>query len=116
MLGEVVSVLQALYGEAARMSITRPIPGLCSAIVDAIRNEVPRPVDLPVLEGYSGLRWLLDYNECCPMGFLRAASCYLPGDRWGLPGFEDGAVEEFGVWWDEQSDAEAAVEAVWGDA
>lgn len=106
------------------MSLTRPIPKEAEDIAAMIRAEVPRPKSLPesALAGPSmaSLRWPHPmFALCCPMGFLPAAENGEPSD-YGC--FAEGAFEteaneaiwSFGQWWDEQTDPQAAVDAVWG--
>ncbi len=103
-----------LQGQAA-VPLTREIPSQCRAIVEAIRKEVPRPDSLPTpCLPSDGLR--LRFGGCAPMGFLPDAVNCVPwfeedfeGDR-----FELAAIRSLAVWWDEQVDAAAAVDAIWG--
>lgn len=95
--------------------VTRPIP-----------QEMPRPEGekAPLRwhgagDGDDGDRWA---GYCCPMGLHPKAQDPCPSaveydeGEWEdneLPVCPPEAVFAFGVWWDEQRDAEAAVEAVW---
>ena len=95
--------------------MTKPIPPSAKKIVKIIRKDIPRPEELPKPEGimYPGFRW---ENGCCPMGLHPDSDSPAP-TRWlsyapKIPYF---AINEFGIWWDTQGDAEAAMNAVWGE-
>lgn len=96
-----------------RRGLTRPVPEAALDVVLLLRREVRRPAHLPVgnplrfdrvwISG--GMGW------SCPMGLHpdsrgRDEPC-------GIPFGEAG--ESFSAWWDEQEDAKAATDAVWGN-
>lgn len=89
------------------MSLTRPVPNVCRFIVDAIRRKVPRPHNSPNFVKYS-----LRFGSYCPMGLLPGSPDVAPIKGFGR--FGTCSVEAFADWWDEQTDAKAATDAVWG--
>ncbi len=98
-----------------------PIPEAAMPVVRIIREQVPRPKRLPFQDG-DKLRWkrkregLIVYF--CPMGLLPGAKFAIPisGYGAGLPDEMYDAISCFGSWWDGLSDAQEAVDAVWGKA
>lgn len=108
------------------MSLTRPIPTHAKDIVEFIRWWVPKPKTPPrMVHRMAGLgaRYLRFGIKCkCPLGFSPLATeaapgypdacglCEYPSNEWGKLVFK---VSSFTNWWDEQTDAKAAVEAVW---
>ncbi|KKN68467.1 hypothetical protein LCGC14_0451030 [marine sediment metagenome] len=98
------------------MSITRRIPPCAAKVLDCIRKNVKRPRRLPRLTGSNRLRWFKrTAMVCCPMGLLPGAISPQPWVKrhlkgWDLPGR---GIKCFAIWWDEQQDARAAVNAVW---
>jgi hypothetical protein len=99
------------------MSATRT-PAAALVVRNYIRKNVERPKTLPtpLLGGLHlhDLRW----DGCCPMGLCPGTLSAAPEWRWhfySLPrGFTNKAIRAFGNWWDKQTDAQAAVDAVWG--
>ncbi len=113
------------------MALTERIPDAALPMVLAIRRLVPRRETLPVLHrmpnsGKSYLRWILPGWEGrrmqhCPMGFLPGAEVPSPSCFAHLAVRDESGVllgnleiHDFWVWWDTQTDAAAAVDAVWG--
>lgn len=125
------------------MAATRPIPAEALPIAERLRERARRPAELPVrFDGR--LRWWVGGEPCCPIGFdpvaeskdpfrWRDAQFFLecifpfPGDCCDAPWDCDHPDElqvwydtvkpafyAFINWWDEQRDARAAVEVVWG--
>ena len=99
------------------MSITSPIPDAARPIVEAIRAGVDRPepsdfVPWSRVEDGTELR----IGSVCPMGMLPSSMKDAPASRYDFDKFPflSVAVEAFFGWWDAQTDAEAAVQAVWG--
>lgn len=95
-----------------------PIPTAALPVVEIIRREVPRPMELPEVEDGS-LRWPTPYHilGCCPMGLCSHAVVPQPTSPLGF-GYEHvalEAVQRFALWWDrlDPSAAQAAVDAVW---
>ena len=107
------------------MSLTRSLPFAALDVVNLIRRDTTRPDCLPVMFYCSNIhsqhmRWLDDKRwvgfACCPMGFLPGAMTPTPIDQDGLKAdLSAEAMETFAFWWDEQTDAQAAVDAVWGE-
>lgn len=103
----------------AVVSLTKPIPKLAFPVVRAIRKDVPRPNMLPISVEYRRherprfLRWNF---KCCPMGLHPLSTVGAPIDPSGFPvkGCEMVHILQFVGWWDQQTDAQAAVDAVWG--
>lgn len=97
------------------MSLTSPIPESARRVVDAIRKEVQRPEVLPMPSEGDGtaLRFVGRY---CPMGLLPSCSSRAPMNALAFVPrrFATTEIEDFAFWWDDQNDAEAAVDAVWG--
>lgn len=102
------------------MTITRPIPEEALPVVEIIRRDVPRPETLPVAQTNSCMRWYRGALLCCPMGLHGTAKLGAPSDGFHFEGelrnCTSDAIEQLGIWWDEQTDARAAVDAVWGEA
>ena len=94
------------------MPLTRPIPEDAMPVVEIIRREVPRPRELPVSR--SNVGDLLRFGTACPMGLCPKAETPTPAgqDTFGY----DVKLHEiwaFFDWWDNESDPQAAVDAVW---
>lgn len=99
-------------------------PSECVEVIDYIRLHVAKPDSLPGFDtrqwNVMTLRWPVDgiREGFCPVGLC-------PGNHSEAPRAED-ATESLGLpehelaifidWWDRQTDAVAAVEAVWGEA
>jgi len=112
------------------MSLTRPIPKRALPIVRELRRKVPIPDTLPEIYRYV-LRWMTDrvylYEGCnklnickrltCPMGMHPLSARITPaaGMDFANSKFDTATVRCFYKWWDEQTDAQAAVNAVWKD-
>jgi len=95
-----------------KKGLTRPLPDKAISIAEMLRREVPRPNYLPIGNPLRFDRVLIsnDLGWPCPMGLHPAAKgrdepCMIPFGKAG---------EAFSEWWDEQEDAEAATNAVWG--
>ena len=98
------------------MPLTSPIPKAARPVVKIIRQDVPRPKTLPVpmfpgRRDYQSLRWA---NGKCPMGMHRLAKSNTPLAPGSFPGCSEEEIFAFADWWDRQSSAEEAVDAVWG--
>lgn len=95
----------------------RAIPKAALPVVEIIRRDVPRPEELPTL-GFENvvLRWRNKKTKC-PMGLPDASTAVAPAVGTSFAGgvCTDTAVKAFGVWWDQQTDPQAAVDAVWGE-
>ena len=94
--------------------LTRPIPPEALAVVEILRRDVPRPKTLP-LPAYRGqqLRW---ENGCCAMGLAPNAVAHCPTSKYGFgyaDELQDGVATKFYIWFDEQTDAQATVDAIW---
>lgn len=95
------------------MPLTRPIPKAAYPVLRVLRRDVKRPRSLPRPYGASGnsLRFL---TCICPMGLHPDAVTTSPIGKNTFPvGPGDNAIATFGEWWDEQTDARAATDAVW---
>lgn len=93
-----------------------PIPRAAAPVVWFIRWWVPKPKVLPepVRPG-NALGW--PNGVCrCPLGLLPGAIVAAPmnAEAAGIDSEHHDAVREFWGWWDSQTDARAAVDAVWG--
>ena len=105
--------------------LTRPIPDDALEVVALLRRDVPRPIELPVMQwahmplvnsSQQVLRWSMWQNKwtCCPMGMHPCAKSPVPCSVWSWPVCSSSmAIQVFADWWDEQTDAEAAVQAIW---
>ncbi len=112
------------------MSLTRPIPPEAGPALAVLRRH-ERPKELPHRDHnavvHAGGRYLTPLRWCdegdhtgginghehfCPLGLYTEAksACPKPAD---VPGVPAEAAEAFMRWWDEQTDARAAVEEVW---
>lgn len=106
------------------MPLTRPIPRVALPVVKILRRDVNRPSCLPDLEKTRigrALRWKILKNPklltyCCPMGMHPSAKSSYPVEFRTFPvkTASDSSVLAFANWWDEQEDAVAAVNAIWG--
>lgn len=97
------------------MPLTRPIPPEAMPVVEVLRRETKRPKQLPHFTvGYrhNSLVWTRRRCEVCAMG-LRKGSEPMPTNRREFGACTDAAVVSFGEWFDEQDDAEAAVNEIW---
>lgn len=99
------------------------IPVQALPVVRVLRRDVPRPKELPRLARCAAAvatkrRYILrfwppkNHLLCCPMGLHPATPHAEPTPGDGFPA-SDEAVEAFAYWWDTQTDAQAAVDAVW---
>ncbi|KKN68472.1 hypothetical protein LCGC14_0451080 [marine sediment metagenome] len=101
------------------MPITGPIPDEAKPVLEAIRESVSRPPDLPVREFYGRLRWRHSRPDregfACPMGLHPAAIICCPYMCRDFPvaSCTGENILSFGMWWDRQTDVQAAVDAVW---
>lgn len=106
----------------SKKGLTRPVPAEAMPIIELLRRDVRRPQHLPVGNplrfdmalvkrmSISGRGADVDnMGWSCPMGLHPEARGR--DEPYGLP-FGD-AGEALGDWWDEQTDAKAAVDAVW---
>lgn len=91
--------------------LTRPIPPEAMPVVEEIRSGVPR-AGMP---NFGGFAFRFGKSKACPMGLHPEAKSICPVDyrEFGCLCSTE-AVIAFGDWWDEQTDAKAAVDAVWG--
>ncbi len=102
------------------------IPQEAMPVVEIIRKQVPKPEELPLLHNRGDirrrrvLRWKESIGDhimlYSPLGLLPTTIYAAPSNAYesGLPEEMCDAVQEFIEWWDEQTDAQAAVDAVWG--
>ena len=111
------------------MPLNTPVPDTAMPVVEALRRDVPKPEALPepikvatddALRGDIVLRFPARRGGrygCCPMGLHPQATTDVPGNErtFCVPGITMDAVLDFGQWWDKQTDAKAAVTAVWGE-
>ena len=100
------------------MPLTKPIPNAAMPVAEVLRRDVKRPAELPMVSPSKTLRWPTGNNLwscCCPMGLHPQATTLNPTMYACLPveGLKYGNIQAFGIWWDWQTDAAAAVEAVW---
>ena len=86
------------------------IPPECMPVVLVLRRDVPRPKDLPVFS-YGRFR----FRYSCPMGLHKDSTKPCPGwsEQFANGECTHDEVVTFGKWWDSQTDAAAAVDAVW---
>ena len=105
------------------MTLTRPIPLEARPVLKVIRNSSERPAALPGPGDEVAMRWIIGRDYYCPMGLCACAMRgdpvvmldFIGNDKFGkYPDLSDDAVYEFSDWWDEQTDPQAAVDAVWG--
>ena len=97
-------------------AFSSPIPKAARPVVKIIRRDVPRPKTLPVAmyqarRDYQSLRWA---NGKCPMGMHKLAKSKTPITFGSFPKCSEKEIFEFAIWWDRQSSAQEAVDAVWG--
>jgi hypothetical protein len=100
--------------------LTRPIPDAAVPVLELLRRDVPRP-DPGNLNG-TVLRWFMFTRTgmgqyCDPLGLHPNAVCGTPRIPDALPGvpvLRREMMQAFADWWDEQTDPQAAVDAVWG--
>ena len=94
--------------------LTRPIPATAMPVVNLIRKDVPRPDELPKFMGYSFLHWP---GRKCLLGLHPESIIGEPENSSQFAGGKcsDEQVEASWKWWDDQTDAQAAVDAVWND-
>lgn len=109
------------------VALTRPIPEEAMPVVQLIRERVKRPEDLPELvQPFASCRSVLRFVRgngavrVCPMGLDKTAIMPLPTDAYCFSicspfRNSDVGVRHCGLWWDEQQNAQAAVDAVWGE-
>ena len=86
------------------------IPAAAMPVVRILRRDVPRPKRLPTMRIDEVLRFK---SHCCPMGLHPRATNEEPCFKNHFPCRSDHAIQEFGFWWDAQTDAKAATDAVW---
>lgn len=102
--------------------ITKPIPRAAMPVVYELRREVKRPKAMPKpwKERFEDddeltLRWKRKKGQCCPMGLHPDAKSATLLGAFTFPFASHRAVAAFGAWWDDQTFAKAAVDAVWND-
>ncbi len=96
------------------------IPENALPVIKDIRKNIKRPKKLPVswkVEG-TNLRWYLNGNTYCPLGFHPALCCihFTPfsiNDFSYVP-FTGKQFQCFIHWFDKQTDAKEVVKAIWG--
>lgn len=105
-------------------------PPEAMSIVRCLRTEVPRPTELPEFSGGARvLRWYVDGELACPIGLHPLSERRDPDQYYKASRFLDRAVPRRGDdpdndphvtafyafmnWWDEQTNAAAAVAAIW---
>lgn len=97
------------------MTLTRPIPKAAMSIVRILRRDVKRPRMLPQVDssGYSA-RWDRKSKGTCAMGLHPKAGNSVPLDSADFPPCKNNrAIKAFYRWHDEQTDAQALVDAIW---
>lgn len=97
------------------MSLTSPIPKTAMPIMEVLRRDVPGPKELPQFSSYNRTRFLR-WKKCyCPMGLHPLALSKVPYfDKMDFPPHPKiRAIQVFANWWDDQTDARAAVDAIW---
>jgi len=100
------------------MPLTRPIQPEARPVVDVLRRDVPRPVELPTILPFGcGPRWIGPLGKLfpiCAMGLREGSSRRLPGNPSEFcHEVSMEAVWTFMVWHDEQTDPAALVDAIW---
>ena len=90
----------------------------CAAVIEVLRRGVPRPDTLPGLFGtppFKRLRWVRDEKIFCPMGLHPLSTSTAPAQTEHFAGGEYRGDDfgSFAYWWDCQTNAQAAVDAVW---
>ncbi len=103
------------------MPLTKPIPKGAMPVVEILRCDVPRPKELPTtIREAKQLRWLVKHHStgflgCCPMGLHPQSTMRVPTMRlqFRVLGATKRAIRSFFCWWDTQTDAQAATDAVW---
>ena len=101
--------------------LTRKIPEVAMSVVEEIRRNVKKPQTLPLSldqRDGSSLRWGRGKGMFfCPMGLHPKSDHNIPMASGDFAGgvCSDEAVKAFFMFWDQQSDAQAAVDAVWGE-
>lgn len=100
--------------------LTCPIPTGAMPVVKILRRDVPRPTEAPRHIVSDILQWQLPgKGACCAMG-LHPKSSNNPITAWyfiqSSNRLLDMAVRSFAWWWDQQTDGEAVVDAIWGVA
>ena len=102
-------------------------PPECVEVIEYIRRHVAKPDSLPRLVntvGGDSLRWpgcddrMSDFQSFCPFGLCHGVVMGVPGDTYiaSIASLRNLEVRIFMRWWEHQTDAAAAVEAVWGEA
>lgn len=93
------------------MPLKNPIPKAAMPVVRALRRDVPRPEHLPFkYQPSCALRWP---RFICPMGLHPKATDRVPMTKDDFPICSEKAIVAFYCWWDAQTDAKAATDAVW---
>lgn len=99
------------------MPLTEQIPNAAMRMVRIIQKEVMRPGKLP--RAFLGRLCFARPGDpllsSCPMGLIPGADelPITPGDLPDRISIRPAQVKAFAEWWDKQSDASAAVNAVW---
>ena len=98
------------------MPLTESIPARALALVDILRRDVPRPTELPTPRWETScLRWpALEPGGTARnvLGLHHLSESPNPARTW-IPGIDWKDVSALSYWWDEQTDALAAVNAIW---
>ena len=93
------------------------IPSKAQPVVDVLRQDVPRPDTLPAYCGGVNFNdpWMLVWDDCCPMGLHPKSMAPLPisGKHFADGRCSSAEVIAFANWWDEQFNAQTAVDAIW---
>jgi len=90
-----------------------PIPDDAMPVVEILRRDVPKPKDLP--KPTRNDCWLRFCNGYCPMGLHSEALTPAPMNNSEFPLATDDSRRVFEYFWDNQTDPQAAVDAVWPD-
>ena len=93
------------------------IPNAAAPVLDILRRDVPKPLEIPTMTmTLSGLKRLRFKNNCCPLGLHPLSATQAPGDTSNFAGgvCEQRAVTAFWYWFEQQTDAEATIQEIWG--
>ena len=97
------------------MPLTKPIPKRAMPVIEVLRRDVKRPSEPPTPWHGCDLRWNKKPHSRCPMGLHPFSRDDVPTERedFLFVGVHQRHIQAFYLWWDRQTDAAAAVEAVW---
>jgi hypothetical protein len=91
------------------------IPKAAMPVVRILRRDVPRPKELPRTTAVVTVDSpMLRFCDRCPMGMHPQARHSAPETTKTFPPCKSNKeIEAFYIWWDAQTDAKAATDAVW---